>query len=145
MHTQLPICLISENRCTACPGLHGTLTNIRCTSSQTRHCPRGTQVIKLTDSNLGSSIHVVCKVPTCRHALVARQQCRWRAQHLGSSNAARHSLVGLEVCAVDDHLAEAPEDLFAAVRKALWHRDRWQLHLSSHDPLRRHLCTAKPT
>ena len=59
-----------------------------------------------------------------------------------SKGLSRHSLARLKLRAVYNHLAEAFQDLLAGLRQTLWKSDSWQLHLSSHDPLCRHLSTA---
>ena len=55
--------------------------------------------------------------------------------------AKRHGdlLLCLKLGAVHHHLAEYPQCVFAVFRQAFWDGDRWQLHLSTHDPLRRDL------
>lgn len=56
----------------------------------------------------------------------------------------QYSLLCLKLSAVHHHLAQDAQRVLVVFRQALWHSDRWQLHLRPHDPLRRHLQDTPP-
>ena len=55
-----------------------------------------------------------------------------------------YSLLCLKLSTVNHHLAQNAQRVLVVFRQALWHSDRWQLHLRPVVPLRTHLQDTPP-